>query len=617
MTSGAPTQSPGERAVIIGAGPAGLTAAWELCKAGHPVLVLEKDGIVGGISRTETYKGYRYDIGGHRFFTKVKMVDDWWHDILKDDFLARPRLSRIYYNDRFFDYPLKPLNALTNLGLIEAIHCCFSYVQAQLFPSPEEKNLEQWVSNRFGKRLFQIFFKTYTEKVWGMPCSEISADWAAQRIKNLNLMKAITNAFIGKAKSGGEVLTTLIDSFQYPKLGPGQLWEKVAEQLEEKGFAPLLKTGVKTLHHDGTRVLAATVVGPDGAERREEGAHFISSMPVRELLQCLDPKPPSEVLEAAKKLRYRDFLTVGLIIDQPDTFPDNWIYIHAPNVKVGRIQNFKSWSPYMLPDETKSSVGLEYFVQENDEIWSASDADLVELGKREMQTLGLLRAEKVLDGCVIRMPKAYPVYDDIYKDCLATIRAWLERLPNLQLVGRNGQHRYNNQDHSMVTAIYAAKNILGERYDVWDVNVEADYHEEVTKEGAQARGGDRLVPARVENDPLLDIVERSFARYDALALGTSFGTVLGSGLFAATAILCLKGGKEVGPNLALLANYLVGYRVTWSGAFIGLVEGLVTGFLVGYVLAWLINGVVAWHERGLVRRLEMKAALDSAAGDAG
>jgi protoporphyrinogen oxidase len=605
--------TPSRRAVIIGAGPAGLTAAWELVKADVPVLVLERDGIVGGISRTETYKGYRYDIGGHRFFTKVQMVDDWWHDILKEDFLSRPRLSRIYYNDKFFDYPLKPLNALTNLGLLEAIHCCASYLKAQFFPHPEEKNLEQWVSNRFGKRLFQIFFKTYTEKVWGMPCSEISADWAAQRIKNLNLLKAVTNAFIGKAKSGGEVLTTLIDEFQYPKYGPGQLWEKVASNLGEKGYAPRLRTGVKALHHDGSRVLSATVVGESGEETREEGSHFISSMPVRELMNCLDPKPPREVLEAADKLRYRDFLTVGLIIDRRDTFPDNWIYIHAPNVKVGRIQNFKSWSPYMVPDESKSSVGLEYFVQENDEVWSASDAELVDLGKREMEKLGLVRASEVLDGCVIRIPKAYPVYDDIYKDCLAVIRKYLETLPNLQLVGRNGQHRYNNQDHSMVTAIYAAQNILGATHDVWDVNVEADYHEEVKKDGKAV--GDRLVPGRVEHDPLMELVHRAFAKYDTVALGTAFGTVAGLGLFVATALLVIKGGEEVGPNLALLANYFIGYRVSWGGAFVGLAEGLGVGFAVGWLLARLINFVVGWHERTLMRRLEIQAALDSAAGD--
>jgi len=610
MTTPAPSR--GDRSVIIGAGPAGLTAAWELCKAGLPVLVVERDPSVGGISRTETYKGYRYDIGGHRFFTKVQMVQDWWIDVLGDEFLSRPRLSRIYYNDRFFDYPLKPFNALSNLGIAEAVRCCLSYAKAQLFPSPNEKTLDLWVSNRFGRRLFEIFFKTYTEKVWGMPCSEISADWAAQRIKNLNLLKAVTNAFMGKAKTGGEVVTTLIDQFQYPKYGPGQLWEKVSARLTEAGYPPRLRTGVKTIHHDGTRVVAVTVVDEKGETRREEGAHFISSMPVRELVHCLEPKAPAAVIEAADKLRYRDFLTVGLIINQPDTFPDNWIYIHSPTVKVGRIQNFKSWSPYMVPDESKSSVGLEYFVQENDELWSATDADLVALGKEELEKLRLVPAGRVEDGCVIRVPKAYPVYDDIYKDCLATIRGYLEGLPNLQLVGRNGQHRYNNQDHSMVTAIYAARNILGEKYDVWDVNVEADYHEEVQKDqGRRATGGDPLVPERVDVDPRTELLQEAFARYDALALGAAFGAMLGLGLFLATAILLLKGGDQVGPNLALLAQYFIGYKVTWAGAVVGLAEGSTAGLVIGYVLARLINAVVSWHEKSLFRQLEMQAALDT------
>jgi hypothetical protein len=339
-------------------------------------------------------------------------------------------------------------------------------------------------------------------------------------------------------------------------------------------------------------------------------------MPIRELVRCLDPQPPPEVIAAADGLRYRDFLTVGLVIGQPQVFPDNWIYIHSPEVKVGRIQNYKAWSRSMVPDEDKSSLGLEYFVQENDELWSAPDHELVELGKRELEKLGLVPAERVEDGCVIRMPKAYPVYDDTYRKRLATVRAFLEGLPNLQLVGRNGQHRYNNQDHSMVTAIYAARNILGESYDVWDVNVEADYHEEIRSEpGSREKGGDPLVPSRVEHDFRLALAEQAFARYDALALGAAFASVMGIGLFLATAILCLKGGDQVGPNLALLANYILGYRVSWTGAILGLVEGAYLGFLLGYVLARMINAVVAFHERGLFRQLERRAAFDSAAGE--
>ena len=609
-------EEPQGRCVIIGAGPAGLTAAWELRKAEVPVVVFEKDRMVGGISRTESYKGYRYDIGGHRFFTKVEIVEKWWIDILKGEFLTRPRLSRIYYNDRFFDYPLKPINALTNLGIFEAIRCLASFAVAQVWPSRDEKTLDRWVSNRFGTRLYQIFFKTYTEKVWGMPCSEISADWAAQRIKNLNLLKAVTNALVGESKKG-EVVTTLIESFQYPRLGPGQLWEKVAQNVTESGGTLQLNTGVKAIHHDGTRAVAVTVVDDAGKESRVEGAHFISSMPVRELVNCLDPKPPAAVLEAADRLRYRDFLTVGLVIDHPEVFPDNWIYIHSPAVKVGRIQNFKSWSPHMLPDQSKSSVGLEYFVQENDDVWGASDEELVALATREVEALGLVPKNRVVDGCVIRIPKAYPVYDDIYQDCLKTIREYLDTLPNLQLVGRNGQHRYNNQDHSMVTAMYAARNVLGDKLDVWAVNVEAEYHEEVRKDAAVVsnKGGDPLVPARVDADPRQAIVEDAFGRYHPVALGVAFGSTLGASLFLATVVLVLRGGAVVGPNFSLLNNYFIGYSVTWPGAVVGLLEGAAIGFGGGYILARVINAVVGWHERVLVRKLELHAALDTAAGD--
>lgn len=602
-----------QRCVIVGAGPAGLTAAWELCKAGFTTAVFERDGIVGGISRTETYKGYRYDIGGHRFFTKVQMVQDWWMDILAADFIQRPRMSRIYYNDKFFDYPLKPSNALFGLGLFEAARCGLSYVKAQFFPHPEEKTFEHWVSNRFGNRLFEIFFKTYTEKVWGMRCSEISADWAAQRIKNLDLLKAVLNAFSGSRGQGGEVITTLIDEFAYPRLGPGMMWERVTELLTERGQAPVLNTGVRNLNHDGKRITSITTVDANGVERREAGEHFLSTMAIRELLHSLDPAPPAEVLQAADKLRYRDFVTVGLIIDNPETFPDNWIYIHSPKVKVGRIQNFKSWSPEMVPDPTKSSLGLEYFVQEGDDVWSAKDADLIELGKRELATLGLVKYEQVVDGTVIRMPKAYPVYDDIYKDCLSTIRTYLERFPNLQLIGRNGQHRYNNQDHSMVTAIYAARNICGESFDVWDVNVDDEYHEEVRKPGAAAKPtGDRLVPQAVHSDPMLDLLREAYARYDAVALGSSIGAVAGLGLFFAVAVLLVRGGTVVGPSLALLNQYLLGFSVTWAGAFVGMAEAGGLGFVLGFTMAKLINGVVAWNERSLYRRLEIQASLDAA-----
>jgi protoporphyrinogen oxidase len=487
------------RCVIIGGGPAGLTAALELSREGFPAVVFEADSIVGGIAQTGVYKGFRYDIGGHRFFTKVDMVHAIWEEILGDDLIRRNRLSRIYYNDRFFDYPLRPVNALMGLGPVEATRILLSYMKAAIFPVREEKNFEQWVSNRFGHRLYQIFFKTYTEKVWGMPCTEIGADWAAQRIKNLDLFKAVKNALFGeRARSKGEVMTTLIDEFHYPRLGPGMMWERCREILAAKGYPTLTESRVLRLRHDGRRITSALVRGADGQEREERGSHFLSSMPMRTLLHALDPAPPEDVLACADRLRYRDFLTVMLIVNDPDLFPDNWIYIHSPHVKLGRIQNFKNWSPEMVPNSHQSALGLEYFVQEGDGLWNSSDEDLVSLGTRELAQLGLVPAAKVEDGCVVRMPKAYPVYDHGYQEAISGLRSYLQRFENLQLIGRNGQHRYNNQDHSMVTAVYAARNITGADYDVWDVNVEEEYHEESS--GKSGGGGERGVPQAVARD---------------------------------------------------------------------------------------------------------------------
>lgn len=591
-----------KRCVVIGAGPAGLTAALELARAGHEPIVFEMDEQVGGISRTVNYQGYRFDIGGHRFFTKVDRVHDWWMDILQDEFLVRPRLSRIYYDDKFFDYPLKPINALKNLGLQETFMVGMSYLKAQAFPHPNEKNLEQWVTNRFGKRLYSMFFKTYTEKVWGMDCTEIGADWAAQRIKNLDLRKAVLSMLVPKAASKKDQVTTLIEEFYYPRYGPGQMWERVTEILEEKGFPVRLRHRVVQIHRDGESVTGVTVADPDGHEYRVDADHVISSMPVRELLNVMDPAPPAEALEAANRLRYRDFLTVGLVVDDPDLFPDNWIYIHSSDVKVGRIQNFGNWSPYMVPDQSRSCIGLEYFVQEGDELWTADDASLIELGKEETARLGLVDPEKVTDGVVIRMPKAYPVYDHAYKENLDAIRDFTDRFENLQPVGRNGQHRYNNQDHSMMTAMYAAENVRGASHDVWDVNVEEEYHEEGQTDEGRSVSGDRLVPQRVTRS-MAQVLNDAFAKYDPVALGTALGTIFGLFTFLATAALLLQDGANVGHHLALLGNYFLGYDVTWTGALIGMVWGFGAGFVIGFGTAVAINVVVAIHLGMLLKRL--------------
>ena len=465
----------GKSVVIIGGGPAGLTAAYELSKHNVPAVVLEADNIVGGISRTVNYKGYLFDIGGHRFFSKCAEVNQIWEEILHGQFLERPRLSRIYYRHKFFYYPLKPRNALLGLGPLEAMRIVASYAWSRVNPHPKEDNLEEWVSNRFGKRLYEIFFKTYTEKVWGVPCTEIRAEWAAQRIRGLSLTTAIKNALFGQKKPK---VKTLIDKFHYPARGPGQMWETLTEMLRERGYPVLMERPVIRIAHDGTKVTHLVTRSAQG-EQKFAGSHFISSMPIRELVNALDPPPPPDVHKAANSLRYRDFLIVSLIVNRKDITPDNWIYIHESKVKVGRIQNFKNWSPAMVPDPSKTCLGMEYFVFENDELWSSPDDKLIEMAKREIEQLGLAKASEIEDGCVVRMPKAYPMYDADWHQQVQLIRHWIEQnLPNLQLVGRNGMHKYNNQDHSMMTALYAARNILGENHDLWTVNTDEEYHEE-------------------------------------------------------------------------------------------------------------------------------------------
>lgn len=471
-----------DNVVIIGAGPAGLTAGYELSKKNVKCLVLEKSNTVGGISQTASYKNFHFDIGGHRFFTKISAVEELWHEILPaEDFITCNRLSRIYYKKKFFDYPLKAANALFGLGIFNSFLIVLSYIKAQFFPQSPEANFEQWVSNRFGKRLYKIFFKTYTEKVWGIACNEISADWAAQRIKGLSLFTALKNALIQQAGiDKDKVIKTLIDSFQYPRRGPGMMWEKTTERIREMGNTIQLRSQVGKIFWENDRVTSLEVKH-NGETRRVFGDHFISTMPIRELIENMVPAVPREVLEAARKLKYRDFLTVALVIDNPDLFPDNWIYIHDSDVKVGRIQNFKNWSQDMVPDQTKTCLGLEYFCFEGDGLWTLPDEELVALGRKEIDLLELASAEDVVDGCVVRMPKAYPVYDSEYKEALKIIKHFIEKIHNLQLVGRNGMHRYNNQDHSMLTAMLAVRNLLGATYDLWKVNDDNNYHEEVTE----------------------------------------------------------------------------------------------------------------------------------------
>ena len=481
------------RVVVIGAGPAGLTAGYLLSRGGAPVTVLEADPErVGGLSRTVSYRGFHFDIGGHRFFSKSQAVEDLWTEILPDDLLVRPRSSRILYRGKLYAYPLKPLEALANLGLRESFLCVASFLRAKVAPVPHPDNFEDWVSNHFGRRLYRIFFKTYTEKVWGMSCREISADWAAQRIRGLSLASALLHALKPRPKPAdrAKVIKTLIESFRYPRKGPGMMWDAAAAKTRAAGGAVLLGHRAVGLAHDPSRgVWTVTAERTDGSRAAFEAEHVISSAPIRELLASISPPPGDAAARAAAALRYRDFITVALVLTERHLFDDNWIYIHDPGVRVGRVQNFKSWSPEMVPDPALAGYGLEYFCFEGDGLWTTPDEELIALASRELAQLGLARPGDVRDGFVIRQRKAYPVYDEGYADHVAVVRREIEeRYPGLHLAGRNGMHKYNNQDHAMMTAMIAVENILAGRTvrDPWRVNQDAEYLE----------SGERAVPGR-------------------------------------------------------------------------------------------------------------------------
>jgi protoporphyrinogen oxidase len=488
-----PAASPGQ-VVVIGAGPAGLTAAYELGKRGGRATILEADDVVGGISRTVVADGYRFDIGGHRFFTKVPEVEALWHEILPDeDFLLRPRSSRIYYQGQFFDYPLKPVKALRTLGVVEAVRCGLSFLWVRIRPPKDQSTLEGYVVANYGWRLYGHFFKAYSTKVWAVPPSEISAEWGAQRIKGMTLWSAVwepLRARFAGQRGKGEQVTSLIEEFQYPKHGPGMMWERCQELVEAQGSKVVFDSPVSTITHEGGRATAVVAGGST-----YDADHIISSMPFNGLVQAMDPPAPEEVRRAAADLTFRDFLSVALVVPADKVaWTDNWIYIHDPEIKTMRVQNFGSWSPFMVKDG-RNVLGLEYTVNEGDDWWTASDDELIERGKAELEALGLMHAADVESGYVVRMPKAYPVYDEAYQQHVGVLRTWLEaNVPNVHPIGRNGMHRYNNQDHSMFTAMLTVDNLYGAHHDIWNVNVEAEYHEETSKDTQGAGGTGRDAP---------------------------------------------------------------------------------------------------------------------------
>jgi protoporphyrinogen oxidase len=463
--------------VIIGAGPAGLAAAYEICKQGGESVVLERMAQVGGLSRTVTHQGCNYDIGPHRFFTKNAEVNRLFKDVVADDLRTVQRLTRILYNQKLFNYPLTPLNALFGVGVLRSMAIFGSYVQSQLrrrlWPKTPE-TFEHWVTDQFGYQLFDTFFKTYTEKVWGIPCSQIGADWAGQRIKGLSLGTAVWNALF---PSQGKNIKTLVDEFLYPRRGAGMFYEKLARLIEE--FGSTILTGRRVVRIDRERLRIRAIVVRDGSGREEEieADSFLSSAPLTETVEMMNPAPPDNVLKACRSLRYRDHIGVHLKYEG-HPFPDNWMYVHDKSVRMARISNYRTFSPEMADRDEISPLTVEYFTFEGDEIWNQSNEALVSLAGRELKQVGLCDPKRIISGFVIRSRKAYPVIEIGFQDHIRVIKSWLDQLENFLPIGRSGMFKYNNQDHAIATGLLAARTVMGlGQYDPWLVNIDAEYHE--------------------------------------------------------------------------------------------------------------------------------------------
>jgi len=466
-----------KKTIIIGAGPAGLATGWELVKYNQSAELFEGGYQIGGLCATFDYNGFKYDFGGHRFFTKQDEVQKIWEEIMGDSFLVRNRLSRIYYQKKFFDYPIKIGNALKQLGLIESALVGLSLISVRIsrrLKHKEEVTFEDWIVSRFGRRLFNHFFKSYTEKLWGISVKELGADWAAQRMKDISLLQVLKSVII-KSKPGK--IKSWINKFNYPKYGPGMLYSKMGEMIEDKGGKINLNQFVKRIVHNNSLIEKIVVIDKNGEEREISADNYVSSMPLNIMLRSLSPAPPKDILKLVDKMRFRALFDVCLIVNKKEIFPDNWIYVHEPDVHLLRVQNFKNWSPFMSPDDNKTNIGAEYVCWEGDELWSKSDEELVELAKKELSQVGLVDNNLVESGIVIRNKYAYPVYHLDYKEDLDKIFKYLSRFKNFQAIGRSGLYRYNNMDHSILTGLYAARNIMGGDYDILKVNADEEYHE--------------------------------------------------------------------------------------------------------------------------------------------
>ncbi len=558
-------QTPQQQVIIIGGGPSGLSAAYEVQRLAATPIVLERLDKLGGLARTENYNGYRFDLGGHRFYTKSKEIQDLWHEIMGADFLKRPRLSRIYYHNYFFYYPLRLFNTLRGLGLWESQLILLSYLRWHFFPYREEESFEHWVTNRFGQRLFRTFFQAYTEKVWGISCQELKADWAAQRIQDLSFW-TVLRSMLG-AKTG---IRTLTESFYYPRLGPGMLWQTLGAQIESSGGEIRLNSRVEKIYWQERRITGIALQGEQDIIAVE---NLITSMPLSEFIKCLQPPPDTNILQAANKLRYRDFITVCLIVKQEHLFPDNWIYIHDPDVKVGRIQNFKNWSPEMVADTANSSLGLEYFCNQGDELWNMDDQELIELGSREIAQIGLAAYSDIFDAKVVRVQDAYPIYDTDYAQYLQTLREFISSLENVQTIGRNGLHRYNNQDHAMLTGMLAARSLrLGHEHDLWAVNADQEYHEEVREQSGESL-----------EDLATMVLPVSFARIHKTAFACALGFCCGVLLMLLSLLAMHPEFSKIQAFLSLLGHYFPAY---WAGDTQGVILGFAFGFISAFILGW-------------------------------
>ena len=559
--------------VIIGAGPSGLSAAYTLAKNGQRPLVIEKGNKVGGMAKTHTFNGCKFDIGGHRFFTNIDEIQLLWENILGENFLKVPRLSRIFYQKHFFKYPLAINDVLLNLGAFESLTILASYLHARLFPAHSEQTFDLWISNRFGKRLFSTFFKSYTEKVWGIPCNEIQSAWAKQRIKGLSLAAVVIDALLGHKK-----LTSLINEFHYPVHGSGMMWDSMASAIKDTGGTINLCSEITSLFHEDGLIQTIAVKNDQQTNISIPVDHLISSMPINQLLSSLSPSPPAEILHAASKVQFRSFIQAGLIVNKKNIFPDQWLYIHDPDLKVGRIQNYKNWSLAMVSNPEQSAIGMEYFCTSGDDICSQTDDQITTLAAKEFCKLGFADQKDITASFVIREWHAYPVYDQNYDKNLKIIRNYLHGFNNLQTIGRNGMHQYKNMDHAMQTGLLSAKNILGEQHDIWTT---------------QDTSPDTF-SKKVASDESTQKIIKSFARMDRFSFSMAVGVVTAIFFFTLTLWTNTIGG-EIITYIELLNQFFIGYKVSIPGAFIAGGYGLLWGFIGGGLFAFLRNLLLGYY----------------------